>query len=100
MPLFSSASARSKNIKFTVMGCTGCFTQQVTGSASAQTLASAAIRTPKLLAAPQREKRPFVVSAAKSGWAMTELWDKLTFDLDSRLKPTFRSLRGGVLILK
>jgi len=39
MPLFSSASARSKNIKFTVMGCTGCFTQQVTGSASAQTLA-------------------------------------------------------------
>jgi hypothetical protein len=35
-----------------------------------------------MLAAPQREKRPFVVGAAKSGWAMTELWEKLTFDLD------------------
>jgi hypothetical protein len=53
-----------------------------TGSAPAQTLASAAIRTPKLLAAPQREKQPFVVGAAKSRWATTELWDKLTFDLD------------------
>jgi len=53
-----------------------------TGSAPAQTLASAAIQAPKLLAAPQREKRPFVVGAVKSRWAMTELWDKLAFDLD------------------
>ena len=53
-----------------------------TGSAPAQTLASAAIQAPKLLAAPQREKQPFVVGAAKSRWATTELWDKLAFDLD------------------
>ena len=53
-----------------------------TGSAPAQTLASAAIQAPKLLAAPQKEKRAFVVGAAKLRWATTELWDKLTFDLD------------------